>query len=162
MAPYRAILRYYRCDTHIARSFSREVSTPPTWGDTPLGTSFTQAHLYDTPFCNVSRKTIVRYPIKIRVRPKERPKASCGETVVQKGVFGESRFFSAPLSFSLKTPERSSKPLRSREETDSPKTPFWTTVSPHDPFAAPLTHSEKKKNKHDRVSRYYRCKYRAI
>ena len=21
---------------------------------------------------------------------------------------------------------------------DSPKTPFWTTVSPHDPFAAPL------------------------
>ena len=25
-----------------------------------------------------------------------------------------------------------------REETDSPKTPFWTTVSPHDGFAAPL------------------------
>ena len=24
------------------------------------------------------------------------------------------------------------------QETDSPKTPFWTTVSPYDPFAAPL------------------------
>ena len=29
-----------------------------------------------------------------------------------------------------------------REETDSPKTPFWTTVSPHDTFAAPLAHSD--------------------
>ena len=27
-----------------------------------------------------------------------------------------------------------------REETDSPKTPFWTTISPHDPFSAPLVH----------------------
>ena len=29
-------------------------------------------------------------------RPKERAKASCGETVVQKGVCGEPVFFSAP------------------------------------------------------------------
>ena len=26
---------------------------------------------------------------------------------------------------------------------DSPKTPFWTTVSPHDPFAAPLARPDK-------------------
>ena len=49
-------------------------------------------------------------------RAKGATKASCGETVVQKGVFGES--------------------------VSSPKTPFWTTVSPHDAFAAPLAHSE--------------------
>ena len=29
-----------------------------------------------------------------------------------------------------------------REETDSPKTPFWTTVSPHDAFSAPLARSD--------------------
>ena len=30
---------------------------------------------------------------------------------------------------------------------DSPKTPFWTTVSPHDPFAAPLAHPESGKKR---------------
>ena len=25
---------------------------------------------------------------------------------------------------------------------DSPKTPFWTTISPHDAFAAPLSHAD--------------------
>ena len=61
VAPYRAILRYYRCDTiaaipQIARYCLREVSTPPKWCDTPpLVLSFTQAHLRDTPFCNVLR-----------------------------------------------------------------------------------------------------------
>ena len=29
-----------------------------------------------------------------------------------------------------------------REETDSPKTCFWTTISPHNAFTAPLAHSE--------------------
>ena len=33
-------------------------------------------------------------------RAKGAAKGSCGETVVQKGVFGESVFFSAPLRFS--------------------------------------------------------------
>ena len=34
----------------------REVGTPPKWCDTPpLVLSFTQAHLCDTPFCNISR-----------------------------------------------------------------------------------------------------------
>ena len=38
VAPYRAIWRYYRCDTPVARYLLREVSTPPKWCDTPLGT----------------------------------------------------------------------------------------------------------------------------
>ena len=56
----------------------------------------------------------------ISERAKGVEKALCGETVVQKGVFGEPVLFSAPIRFALKTPE------------------FWTTVSPHDAFSAPL------------------------
>ena len=56
-----------------------------------------------------------------------------------KGCFWRVRFFSAPLRFAIKTPEMCWKPEGGKEETDSPKTPFWTTVSPHDAaFAAPL------------------------
>ena len=56
VAPYRAILRYYRCDTPYRAILFQGVSTPPKWCDTPpLVLSFTQAHLRDTPFCNVSR-----------------------------------------------------------------------------------------------------------
>ena len=59
-----------------------------------------------------------------------------------KGRFWRVRFFSAPLRFALwTTPERSWKRSGGREETDSPKTPFWTTISPHDAFAAPLARS---------------------
>ena len=56
VAPYRAILRYYRCDTPYRAilfqggSHSRKMVRYP-----PLVLSFTQAHLCDTPFCNVSR-----------------------------------------------------------------------------------------------------------
>ena len=72
-----------------------------------------------------------------------RARKRSGEGVVRrngcpKGCFWRVRFCSALLRFPLKTSERSWKPCGSREETDSPKTPFWTTVSPHDPFAAPL------------------------
>ena len=28
------------------------------------------------------------------------------------------------------------------KKTDFPRTPFWTTVSPHDAFSAPLAHSD--------------------
>ena len=72
-----------------------------------------------------------------------------GEGVVRrngcpKGCFWRVRFFSAPLRFVLtKTPARSWKPYGGRVETDSPKTPLWTTVSLHDAFAAPLAHSQK-------------------
>ena len=66
VAPYRAILRYYRCDTgpRIAPYFLREVSSSPIWCDTSLLVlSFTQAHLCDTPFATY-RAIIVRYPTK--------------------------------------------------------------------------------------------------
>ena len=53
VAPYRTILRYYRCDTPYRAILC---STPPKWCDAPpLVLSFTQGHLCDTPFCNVSR-----------------------------------------------------------------------------------------------------------
>ena len=65
-------------------------------------------------------------------------KASCGGTVVQKGVL-ESPFLLFPLKVFRCFQGR---PYWGREETDSPKTPFWTTVSPHDAFSAPLAHSD--------------------
>ena len=40
---------------HIARYLFREVSSSTRWCDTPLVLSFTQAHLCNTPFCNISR-----------------------------------------------------------------------------------------------------------
>ena len=66
-----------------------------------------------------------------------------GEGVVRRngcprGCFWTVRFFSAPSRFSGPFRCLKSKPQGGREETDSPKTPFWITVSPHDPFAAPL------------------------
>ena len=56
---------------------------------------------------------------------------------MQKGVL-ESLFV-----FPLKVLRRfHSKPYWGREETDSPKTLFWTTVSPHDAFSAPLARAD--------------------
>ena len=68
-----------------------------------------------------------------------RARQRSGEGVVRgngrpKGCFWGVRFFSVPLRFALKTSEN----LKGTEETDSPKTPFWTTVSPHDALPAPL------------------------
>ena len=81
---------------------------------------------------------------KIRARQRS------GEGVVRrngcpKWCFWRVRFFSAPLGISGPCRYFKSKPQGGREETDSPKTPFWTTVSPHDPFAAPLANPEKNK-----------------
>ena len=39
VAPYRAILRYYRCDTPYRAILLKRVSTPTKWCDTPLGAS---------------------------------------------------------------------------------------------------------------------------
>ena len=57
VAPYRAILRYYRCECPVSRDTfegsqhsPKMVRYPP-----PLVLSFSQAHLCDTPFCYVSR-----------------------------------------------------------------------------------------------------------
>ena len=66
MAPYRAILRYYRCDTpYRAILFKgsyhspKMVRYPP-----PLVLSFAHAHLCDTPFCYVSRDNCAIPPLK--------------------------------------------------------------------------------------------------
>ena len=62
VAPYRAILRYYRCNTPYRAILFKEVSTPQNWCDTPtLVLSFTQALLCDTPFCNLSRDSRVGF-----------------------------------------------------------------------------------------------------
>ena len=73
-------------------------------------------------------------------RAKGAAKGSCGETVVQKGVFGES-----VSSLLLKVFQdlfrrfKEKNPKGAEKKTGlSKKTPFWTTVSPHDPFSAPL------------------------
>ena len=58
VAPYRAILRYYRCDTpYRAILFKGGLHSPKKLRYPPVVLSFTQAHLCDTPFCNVSRDT---------------------------------------------------------------------------------------------------------
>ena len=70
------------------------------------------------------------------IRERRRRRA---EKRLSKRVFLESPFLLCPLKVCFfKTPERSWKPYGGRGETDSPKTPFWATVSPHDAFAAPL------------------------
>ena len=65
-----------------------------------------------------------------------RARQRSGEGVVRrngcpKGCFWRVSFFSCSLKVFMCL-------KGAREETDSPKTPFWTTVSPHDAFAAPL------------------------
>ena len=56
VAPYRAILRYYRCDTpYRAILFKGGQHSPQMVRYPSLALSFTQAHLCDAPFCNVSR-----------------------------------------------------------------------------------------------------------
>ena len=56
------------------------------------------------------------------------------EKRLSKRVFLESPFSLCPLKV-FRCFE--SKPTGGREETESPQTSFWTTVSPHDTFAAP-------------------------
>ena len=56
VAPYCAILRYYRCDTpYRAILFKGGPHFPKMVRYPPLVLGVTQAHLCDTPFCNVSR-----------------------------------------------------------------------------------------------------------
>ena len=57
VAPYRAILRYYRCDTpYRATLFKGGWHTPKMVRYPPLLLRFTKAHLCDTPFWNISRE----------------------------------------------------------------------------------------------------------
>ena len=62
--PYRATLRYYRCDTpHIAGCFFREVSTPPIWCDTPPPLYLvSHRHICAIPHFATYRVIIVRSP----------------------------------------------------------------------------------------------------
>ena len=76
-------------------------------------------------------------------RAKGAAKGSCGETVVQKVFLGESVSSLPPYGFLLKHLKGPENLKGDREETDFPKTPFWTTVSPHDPFAAPLARLQR-------------------
>ena len=65
VAPYRSILRYYRCDTPYCAILlkggwhSLKMVRYP-----PLVLSFTKAHLCDTPFCNISRDNCAIPPFK--------------------------------------------------------------------------------------------------
>ena len=66
-----------------------------------------------------------------------------GEGVVRrngypKGCFWRVRFFSAPSRFSGPFKCLKSKHERGQKRNGLSKTPFWTTVSLHNPFAAPL------------------------
>ena len=122
MAPYRAILRYYRCDfpaiSHIARYFLREVSTPPIMLRYPPWYLVSHKHICAIPHFATYRAIIVRYPIKRSTREfcdtiatsiarygKYRCWASkrqrSGEGVVRRNVCAEGcswrvRFFFAP------------------------------------------------------------------
>ena len=70
-----------------------------------------------------------------------------------KGCFWRVRFFTAPLRFALETPQS----LKGAEKKRTlQKTPFWTIVSPHDAFSAPLAHPHK-----DTRSNYFRNSYKS-
>ena len=64
VAPYRAILRYYRCDTPYRTILLREVSTPPKWCDTPPWYLILHRHICAIPHFATYRAIIVRDPIK--------------------------------------------------------------------------------------------------
>ena len=65
-------------------------------------------------------------------------KASCGETVVQH-VKMDSTIFSISSKVVMYF---KSKPQGGGEENGLTETPFWTTVSPHVAFSAPLARSD--------------------
>ena len=70
VAPYRAILRYYRCDTPSRAILLREVSTPPKWCDTPHWYLILHRHISAIPHFATYRTIIVRYLIKKKTSTK--------------------------------------------------------------------------------------------
>ena len=64
VAPYRAILRYYRCDTPCRAIHVREVCTPPKLCDTPSWHLVSHRHICAMPHFATYRAIIVRYPMK--------------------------------------------------------------------------------------------------
>ena len=73
----------------------------------------------------------------IRGRAKGAEKASCGQTVVQKSVFGESVSLSAPKSLLLEHLKGPENRKRAQRKRTLQKHPFGqvTTVSPHNAFS---------------------------
>ena len=65
VAPYRAILRYYRCDTPYCAILFRGGITPPKWCDTPPWYLVLHRHICAIPHFATYRAIIVRYPIKL-------------------------------------------------------------------------------------------------
>ena len=63
MAPYRVILRYYRCDTPYRAILLREVSTPPKCCDTLPWYLILHRHTRAIPHFATYRAITVRYPI---------------------------------------------------------------------------------------------------
>ena len=62
-----------------------------------------------------------------------------GEGVVQRNVVQNAKMDSSTLSVNSKGSGVLRPNLKGAEKkADSPKTPFWTTISPHDAFSAPL------------------------
>ena len=65
VAPYRAILPYLSLRYPISRdTFSGRLAAPQMVRYSPMLLSFTQAHLCDTPFCNISREKLCDTPTK--------------------------------------------------------------------------------------------------
>ena len=74
-----------------------------------------------------------------------RVKASCGETVVQKGVFGGSVSSLPPSGLLSKHLQRPENLKGAKKKRTLQKHPFWTTVSPRDAFAASLARPHQGK-----------------
>ena len=64
VAPYRAILRYYRCDTPYRAILFQGGCTPPKWCDTPPWYLVSHRHICAIPHFATYRAIIVRYPTK--------------------------------------------------------------------------------------------------
>ena len=63
VAPYRAILRYYRCDTpYRAMLFQGGSQSSPKWCDTPPWHLVSNRHISAIPHFATYRAIIVRYP----------------------------------------------------------------------------------------------------
>ena len=79
----------------------------------------------------------------------KRPRLFHYETTVLSGPTNSSKIVTYFPNHVTKSPEIKtfSECAKGAEKascggTDSPKPPFWTTVSPHDAFSAPLAHSQ--------------------
>ena len=111
MAPYRAILRYYRCDTpYRAILFKGRLHSPRMVRYPPLVLSFTQADLCDTPFCNVARDDCAIPP-----PTKTSTKTFCDTIATSIARYGKYRCWAS------KTPNPFSRIVMCRAQPEGPK-----------------------------------------